>query len=41
MREFAISEDKCDDIDKYTLKVSIIGNKINKILDQKAYANWF
>ena len=23
MREFAISVDKCDDIDKYTLKVSI------------------
>ncbi|SVD30399.1 uncharacterized protein METZ01_LOCUS383253, partial [marine metagenome] len=36
MREFAISVDKYDDIDKYTLKVSIIGIKINKILEQKA-----
>ena len=41
MREFAISVDKYDDIDKYTLKVSIIGIKINKILEQKACANWF
>ena len=38
MREFAISVDKCDDIDKYTLKVSIMGVKINKFLEQKAYA---
>ena len=38
MREFAISVDKCDDIDKYTLKVSIMGIKINKILERKTYA---
>ena len=37
-KEYCSILDKCDDIDKYTLKVSFMGIKINKILERKAYA---